>query len=115
MSRAESAMRASSKASEEELANVADDLGKMIKENQLNDDFRKARDTQSGAARSKAARGKGNSTPSGCGAAHEEKEEMLSYRRQAEEVSAVRVSMTTVADERDALRSQLALLEGVMR
>lgn len=107
-------MRASSKASEEELANVADDLGKMIKENQfLNDELQKgARHAERSQREVRQLEAKAAQLQAAVEAAHEEKEEMLrSYRRQAEEVSAVRVSMTTVADERDALRSQLALLE----
>lgn len=36
---------------------------------------------------------------------------LRAYRRQAEEISATKLSMATLADERDALRSQLSMLE----
>ena len=113
-SKAEAALRGAARANEEELANVSDDLRKMIQENQLtNEELQKAaRSAERYGDESRRLEARVAQLQAAVEAGGEEKEEMLrSYRRQAEEVAAIRLSMSTLADERDSLRSQLSLLE----
>ena len=110
----EERLRAEALAQEAELAATADDLRKMIRENQvLNEELQRsgeaadqlAHELQHGASQAayfqQLAKAKDG-----------EKEELLgSYRRQGDEAKALQTSLQQTGLERDRLRAQLAQLE----
>ena len=99
---------------QEELANVTDDLSKMIRENQLlNEELQKlGRQAERASLEATRSEGRASQMRASVDAAKEEREELVrSYKRLTDELSASKAAMASANEEKDGLRAQMGLLE----